>query len=408
VIFSAAVPNVPTYTFPLLGNKWAVGLFFLLHIAFGSFTMGTLVLGPTYELIGRARGSVAFLRYGRWIADINIRIFSLGATLAGFAVIFLLGLYGRFFVDLVTIFWVPFLVAFLIWLPAITALYLWQHHWSRWAPSKLHIGLGYLAAAMDHVFLFMIVGVDSFLLTPSSAGGLGAFFNSSFAIEFAHRFVGNISWGSFFLAGVAALLAGTTPLGPNRAYWLWAAKAGLLVGFLTLIPQMALGFVFAEVVKVSQPGAFAQSFQGAEAWLWLLQSALLGTLLIATNLYFAQSRRPRLAWPITAAVTVCAVATVLPAQVYGHDFFWIRYVVLGVALLLTILHWLVWRGLGEISLGWRPSMAASLAACGLAAVGLLFVMGIIRTSARDPFLVYGRSPQSESQVLPAPSSEPYP
>src|SRR5260370_38738973 len=39
---------------PIITNRWLVGFFFLVHFIFGSFTMGTLVFGPTYEWI-RAR-----------------------------------------------------------------------------------------------------------------------------------------------------------------------------------------------------------------------------------------------------------------------------------------------------------------------------------------------------------------
>ena len=47
------------------------------------------------------------LRYADTLGDANLKLFSLGATLAGFAVIFLAGLYGRMFIPLVETFFVP-------------------------------------------------------------------------------------------------------------------------------------------------------------------------------------------------------------------------------------------------------------------------------------------------------------
>ena len=41
--------NQPSIQLPFITNRWAVGFIFLVHIIFGSFTMGALVLGPTYE-----------------------------------------------------------------------------------------------------------------------------------------------------------------------------------------------------------------------------------------------------------------------------------------------------------------------------------------------------------------------
>jgi hypothetical protein len=407
-VIAAAYPGLPNVQFPVLGNKWAVGVFFLLHVAIGSFTMGTLVLGPTYELIGRWRGSGPCLRYARWLAEINLRIFSLGATLAGFAVIFLLGLYGRFFVPLVEGFWLVFLIAFLIWFPAIAALWAWTHWWDRWVPSGAHIALGYFAAAMDHVFLFLIVGIDSFLLTPGSGSGPQAFFNASFWPELAHRFVGNISWASFLLAGICALLAGATPRATDRDYFLWAARSGLLVGFLTLIPQALIGFGYAEAVHSAEPSAFTYSFEGPLAWLWLLQGGLLGVLLVATNLFFRQDRPVRAGNLLTLAVLLLELGAVLPEQVYGRTYFWFRYVLITLALLLTLLHWLLWRSAAELAIRWRPRNAATLAAAGIAAVGLIFVMGIIRTTARDPYTIEGQLSQGQSEGVFAPPPGHYP
>src|SRR5207244_11991850 len=105
----------PGIQFPLIGNRWAVGIFFLVHIIFGSFTMGALVLGPTYEWIGLRREDPRFERYARGLGNVNLKIFSLGATLGGFAVIVLTGLYPKFFVALITIFFWPAVIAFSIW-----------------------------------------------------------------------------------------------------------------------------------------------------------------------------------------------------------------------------------------------------------------------------------------------------
>src|SRR5256714_7352728 len=99
--------NQPGVQFPLIGNRWAVGIFFLVHIIFGSFTMGALVLGPTYEWIGLRREDARFERYARSLGNVNLKIFSLGATLGGFAVLVVTALYPKFFVTLLTLFFWP-------------------------------------------------------------------------------------------------------------------------------------------------------------------------------------------------------------------------------------------------------------------------------------------------------------
>src|SRR5437773_12257352 len=104
----------PGVQLPFITNRWAVGIFFLIHIIFGSFTMGALVLGPTYEWIGLRKEDLRYERLARSLGNVNLKIFSLGATLGGFAVIVLTALYPTFFVRLITLFFWPVVVAFSI------------------------------------------------------------------------------------------------------------------------------------------------------------------------------------------------------------------------------------------------------------------------------------------------------
>ena len=106
--------NQPNINIPIIGNRWMVGGFFLVHIIFGSFTMGALVLGPSFEWVGLARRDPRFERLARGLGNVNLKIFSLGATLGGFAVIVLVGLYPSFMVSLITVFFWPAVVAFSI------------------------------------------------------------------------------------------------------------------------------------------------------------------------------------------------------------------------------------------------------------------------------------------------------
>src|SRR2546425_4153465 len=282
--------NQPGIQLPFITNRWAVGLFFLIHIIFGSFTMGALVLGPTYEWIGRRREDSRFERYARTLGNVNLKIFSLGATLGGFAVLVVSALYGKFFTTLIPIFFWPAVVAFSIWFLTIGGLLFYNLRWDRMQARKgLHILVGYGTAATEHIFLVIIVALDSYMLTPGQ--GIGAFFNASYIPELLHRFVGNLSWASFFIAAVAAVYAAVSRNPANRSYFHWAARTSLVAGFLTLIIQIALGAVFVESIKRASPGAYQYSLQGPFAWLWLIQATFIAILLIGTNLYFTQSRR---------------------------------------------------------------------------------------------------------------------
>lgn len=399
--------NQPSIQIPIITNRWVVGVVFLVHIIFGSFTMGSLVLGPTYEWIGLRREDPRFERYARAVGNVNQKIFSLGATFGGMAVIVLVGLYSKLFVTLITLFFWPSVVAFSIWFLTLGGILLYNLRWDQMQPRKgWHIALGYATAATEHIFLVIIVAIDSFMLTPGT--GIGAFFNASYFPELAHRFVGNLSWASFFIAAVAAVYAAASRQPVNRLYFHWAARTSLVVGFLTLLVQIGLGVVFVESIKRASPGAFEYSMTGPFAWLWLVQATFIAILLIGSSLYFAQSRPTSLGPVLTAIVVVTALATMLPAAVYPRRVFWLRYVALAIAVLTSFLHWLVSRPrIRALAQDLRRSSQVTLAVTGMTALLLFLLMGVIRETARSNYTVYGVMTENDSYGIFEPPSKGY-
>src|SRR2546423_7126175 len=401
----------PSIQLPFITNRWTVGIFFLIHIIFGSFTMGALVLGPTYEWIGLRREAPRFERLARSIGNVNLKIFSLGPTLGGFAVIVLTALYRAFFVKLITMFFWPAVLAFSIWFLTLGGILLYNLRWDRFRLRKgLPIAIGYATAATEHTFLFIIVALDSYLLTPGQGQGTAAFFNPSYWPELGHRFVGNLSWAAFFIAAVAAVYAAASRAPANRLYFHWAARTSLVVGFVTLAVQIALGAVFVESIKQGSPGAFQYSLQGPFAWLWLLQATFVAILLVGSNIYFWQSRPTAPAPVLTAIVVLASLVTVMPAALFPKGFFWLRYLALGVAVALSLLHWLISRPrLRAATQDLRRSSQVTLAITGATALLLFLLMGVIRTTARSDYTIYGVMKESDSYgIFQSPSKGYYP
>src|SRR5438067_4112225 len=168
--------NQPPVQIPVITNRWVVGVVFLVHIIFGSFTMGALVLGPTYEWIGLRREDPRFERYARALGNVNQKIFSLGATLGGMAVIVLVGLYSKFFVTLISLFFWPVVVAFTIWFFTIGGILLYNLRWDQMQTRKpLHIAISYGTPATEHIFLHSNAKLVTDILTPAT--GIRAFLN---------------------------------------------------------------------------------------------------------------------------------------------------------------------------------------------------------------------------------------
>jgi len=401
----------PSIQLPFVTNRWAVGFFFLVHIIFGSFTMGALVLGPTFEWIGLRREDSRYERYARALGNVNLKIFSLGATLGGFAVIVVTALYPRFFVTLITLFFWPAVVAFSIWFLTLAGILLYNLRWDRFRQRKgAHILIGYATAATEHIFLFIIVALDSYLLTPRSGQGTAAFFNPSYWPELGHRFVGNLSWASFFIAAVAAVYAAASRRPADRIYFHWAARTSLVVGFTTLVVQIVLGAVFVESIKQGSPGAFHYSMQGPFAWLWLLQATFIAILLMGSNLYFWQSRPTAAAPVLTAIVVLGSLITMTPAALFPKDLFALRYLALAIAVLVSLAHWLISRPRRQaITQDLRRSSQVTLAVTGASALLLFLLMGVIRTTARSDYTIYGVMKESDSySIFQSPSKGYYP
>ncbi len=398
---SPAPSTLPNISFPVVG-AWMLGAMFLAHIVFGSFSMGAVLISPAFELVGQLRGDARLDRYAHGVASTNLKVFSLGATLGAFAVFMLTGLYPNQFISLAILFFKVLLIAFISWFLTIALLFVYTYKWEAVIDRmgrRFHIGLGFLGGASEQLFLFLIVGLDSFLLTPNDGRDFGALFNPSFWEELGHRFSGNLSWSSLLIGAVMIGYWATHRDEEDRAYYAWAARVSLLVGFLLLIPQAIGGFAFAEAVRHASPGAFRYSFAGPLAWLWQLQMGLFGLLLVGGNLYFWQSRGSWLSGPLTGAVALLAVGTLLPSSTYPGTSFWLRYLWLALALALSLVHWSLW-GLRRRT---RPDPTRlgrwAVVVTGVAAVAIFMLMGVIRETARGPYAIYGKMTQAQAQNL---------
>jgi Cytochrome bd terminal oxidase subunit I len=420
VILQGGTLQLPNVQFPVLGAKTWIGITFLLHISVAAWSMGVVIMAPTYEVIGRLTGDGRWDRYARGISTINIRLFSFGAVWGSFAVFSLTGLYPHLFVSLATIFFIPLVYAFSSWFITIVALIFYVYRWDAWAAHKWrHIGVGYLGGIVEHSFLFFIVGVDSFMLTPRRSIGYASFFNASFWPELFHRFVGSLSMVSFSVAAVMIVYGAIRWESRDAPYYRWAARLSVIVGFALLIPQALGGVAYVEAVKIASPGAFHYSFTGSMSWLWIVQQAFFGIVLLGTNLYLWRTRTA--GGPLSPALTLLTAAlsvlSLLPSPVYEavlpRSLFWIRYVFFGLSLLLSLAHLLVWRPWLRVP---RPDLDRlgrwAVALAGVTAVALVLLMGVIRETTKDAgsgYAVYGMETQSRGQdIFKAPNGRWYP
>jgi len=131
---------------------------------------------------------------------------------------------------------------------------------------------------------------------------------------------------------------------------------------------------------------------------------------VGSNIYFWQSRPTAPAPVLTAIVVLASLVTVMPAALFPKGFFWLRYLALGVAVALSLLHWLISRPrLRAATQDLRRSSQVTLAITGATALLLFLLMGVIRTTARSDYTIYGVMKESDSYgIFQSPSKGYYP
>jgi len=91
----------------------------------------------------------------------------------------------------------------------------------------------------------------------SLATNVGAvYINPTFVPLNMHRFVGNISYAGFLVAGFAALLYLRSTRDSDREYYDWMGHWGLVWGFGFLLLQPFIGYGYMKAIREHNAEAF--------------------------------------------------------------------------------------------------------------------------------------------------------
>ncbi|MGE5617863.1 MAG: hypothetical protein ACM3US_01250 [Sphingomonadaceae bacterium] len=404
-----------TLNVPVLGNNWAVGLAFQIHLVLVPFIMGAAIVAPIAELLGLRAGGQFWDRLARDLVAAMIKLFSFAATWAVLALVLLFGLYPRLFGMLTGIFFWPLVVVAGLWFVMTLSVYLYGHTWERLASRRaLHVALGVAFAASTFVFISTITFLSSYMLTPTDPSQTAvAAVNPSWPTEILHRHVGNLSYAGILLTAYAgAEILYFSREDGDRAYYDWLGHLGFMLGVGLALFQPFGGWLYARQIQMASPGAYHLMMIGDNAWMFLVQTALFGTLLFLGNLYlvFAVQRgNPGagvVSWmrnSLWAIGLLVLLGTIPKEWPLGTMTPW-KYISLGGLVLLSALNLaLYWRSRRDFVWG-RSGTGAQVTAVllGVAIVALIVTMGIIRSSARGDYLIYDRLEPGQSQQIGQP------
>ncbi|MGH7665916.1 MAG: cytochrome ubiquinol oxidase subunit I [Candidatus Dormibacteria bacterium] len=398
---SLIVTPIPRLPFGTLGAEFAIGAAFLIHIALVGFILAATALAPFMELAGRRRGGDPMcLRYAKGLSRAIVYLYSFGATWAVLAVVLLVGLYGRLIATLLNLLLLPLTIAFSSFFVGIPLLLLYVYGWDRISP-RLHLAVGFAFTAVQYVFLFTIVELDSYALDPGTAtSASGAAFSPSYPWLLLHYAGANLSWAPLLLAAIAVWRGRRAKSAAEVAYQRWAARINFGIGSVFLLAQPITGFLLAETVKTSSLPAFDNLFVLNSASLFIGQVALLAVLVVGANLVFWRHHDASGRGPGGGSLTVLALVgmgvTALPAAVIPSNIIALRYVALLVAFLATAANLVVYlRSLhGTSSDRISPVAARIIGVVGVCALALSLYMGVIKENAKLPCGIDANTGQS--------------
>jgi hypothetical protein len=384
--------------FPLLGNSLVVGLFSLLHIALAGLSVGFMILAPIFEATGR---SIPFnVDLARAVTRFTVVVFSVSTVLAVIMVELMIGLFPT------TTMWMwsrfRILIGFGIasFILQLFVLYPYYHFWDglRVHSVTLHLWLGTLAALFMLVWVVVLDGMGSYMLTPGEAGGAEAsLLNPTWLPLVVHRFVGNLLIAGYAIAAYGAWRGGRQQDHEQQAYYRHLFTTGWKIGVIGLLLQPVTGLFYALSIQDAAPATYEQLVHGPYQALLYVQFGLIG--LLATGSHFLlRSAQPafRFTW-LDAAVPLAAVFMVFSiGQTNVRRAF--LYVLVALLLWSVVRH----EQSGRSAVAWSNRLFRPLAVgLGIVSILIYLTMGTIRETVRRPDTVRGTISLADEQRHPA-------
>jgi cytochrome bd-type quinol oxidase subunit 1 len=398
-------PTLDVMYVPLVANSVAVGVVSLLHIAFASLAVGFMILAPIAEAFGASRPFYTDMAHT--LTRVTVVTYTTSLVLAVIMIELFIGLFPLTNAWLFNRFRFPVFLAIAAFFLQLLLLYPYYHYWEaiRAKAPRLHIGLGGGAAALMLVWVSVLDGIGSYMLTPTESNGRwSVLFNPTWLPLVVHRFFGNLVFAGYTIAGYGAWRLGRPHDPLNEAYYRHVLKTGLLIGLGALLLQPVTGWIYASAIQGASPQSYAQVVRGPYQALVYVQFSLIAVLLIGSHVLLrtAAGDRSTHVWVDRALI----VAAALMVGSVGHPD--VRRACTFAAVGLSCSSLLRWRTrlTKPDAAGWHRPLVRGLS-LGLAVVALLtyLTMGTIRETARRPYTVQGIISLHEEAEAPAALTE---
>ncbi|MDP8940133.1 MAG: cytochrome ubiquinol oxidase subunit I, partial [Actinomycetota bacterium] len=281
---------------PGVGREVVMGVIWQSHMYAAAFIAGILIIASASEYMGVLTKQPKYDRFAKGAAIALILIFATGSFIPILGVLALITLYPVFWSHLQNIFfWVLFAEAW-AFVGEIVLIYGWYVSWEKLAfRKKLHVAIGFMAAMLVTLQFTLINVVGSYMLTPATGAAAtnvaATYLNPTFVPLNMHRFVGNISFVGFVVAGFAGLRYLRSTREEDREFFDWMGHWALVWGFGFLLLQPVVGFGYMKSIREQNTAAFDYIMLGDKSWLFNLLAIELAIMGVASVAYFLHKIR---------------------------------------------------------------------------------------------------------------------
>ncbi len=289
---------------PGIGKEVVIAMLAQSHIFHAAFIAGILLIASTSEYLGVLTKQPKYDRFAKGVATTVVIIFAAGSSIAITFVLALITLYPVFWSYTQNIMLWPLFAEAWFFVGEIILIYAWYVSWEKLAyRKKLHVILGFMATMLVIAQFTFINVVGSYLLTPSlevATNVAATYLNPTFLPLNMHRFVGNISFAGFVVAGWAGFRYLRSTRESDREYYDWMGHWGLIWGFGFLLLQPFIGYGYLKAIREHNSAAFEYIMMGEKSWLFNLLATELAVMAVASVAYclhklrFAEKPMPTL------------------------------------------------------------------------------------------------------------------
>lgn len=385
VVFGAELEAIH---FPLVGNSFVVGLFSLLHILLAALSVGFMLLAPILEMRGRTNPFDRDLALS--LTRFTVVVFSVSTVLAVIMVELLIGLFPVTTMWMWNRFRVPILFGIVAFILQLLAIYPYYHFWDalRHSSVAFHVTLGTLAAGCMLLWVLMLDGMGSYMLTPVDKDGIWApLWNPTWLPLALHRMGGNFMIAGYTIAAYGAWRARSPEPTSLQPYYRHLFVTGWKIGLGGLLLQPFTGLLYALFLRRAASGAHETLLDGPYRPFLYAQFILIGLLFLGNYLLLKSMRPPArsIQWfdfgfPVVAVLMVLSVGYPDIRRLF-------LYALVGLTAWSLVTFGRAALTLPDLSAAYIRPLALGM---GLLAIVLYLTMGTIREMSRRPDTVNGK------------------